>query len=588
MKDFLKFTFASVLGVLISLIVVVLVFFGIVASAVSFAENEVVVVPEKSVLHVQLDHKINDRGVVLPPNMMSTSFELKKRMGLVEIVDNLRKAAVDENIEGILLDLTSIPAGMATLTELRDELLAFKKSGKFIYAYSETYTQGTYFVASVADKVFLHPEGGMFFKGLSSEVMFYKGLLEKLDIDAQIIRHGTFKSAVEPYMLDKMSKANREQIQLLLDQLWQQLVGDISISRKISVKELNRIADELAVRNPDKALELKLVDELCYRDQLNAALKEKLGLMEDEKLNLVKFSKYDDAVVADYRKKFSKNKLAVIYAIGPIGGGEGSDLEIGSEKIARTIRKARLDSTVKAIVFRVNSPGGSALASDVIWREVTLAKKEKPFVVSFGDVAASGGYYISAPGDKIFASPTTITGSIGVFGIIPNFQGLMNKVGVTVDNVGTNKNSEFISATRPMTDFQRQVMQESIEDIYKTFTGIVAKGRNMPIEEVNKIGEGRVWPGTVAKDIKLVDEFGGLYDAIDAAAEMAELDSYRLLSWPKQKDPIQQLLEEITGEKQASILESELGQLYPYYETLKTVSQMEGVQARMPYHITIY
>ena len=588
MKDFLKFTFASSLGFILSLIVVVLIFLGIIASAVSFAENEVVIVKEKSVLHVKLNHQINDRGVMLPPNFMSGTFELDEKMGLVEIVDNLKKAAKDDKIEGILLDLTAIPTGMATLEEIRDALIDFKESGKFVYAYSETYSQGTYFIASAADKVFLHPEGGMYFKGLNSEIMFYKGLLEKLDIDAQIVRHGTFKSAVEPFMLDKMSEANREQMQMLMDELWGQIVGDISESRGVSVEELNGIADELAIRTPEDAVKYKLVDDLYYRDELNKDLQNKIGLMDDEKLSFVKFSKYKDAIVPDYKKSFSKDKIAVIYALGSINSGEGDDLSIGSEKIARTIRKARLDTNIRAIVFRVNSPGGSALASDVIWREAVLAKEKKPFIVSFGDVAASGGYYISTHADKIFASPTTITGSIGVFGMIPNFKGIMNKYGITTDQVNTNKNSGFISATRPMTQFEYNVMLESIENVYETFTDNVADGRNLPIEEVYKIGEGRVWPGTVAKDIKLVDEFGGLFDAIDYAAEMAELDNYRLLSWPEQKDPFLQMIEEITGQKQTSLIKSELGVLYPYYESLQEITKMEGVQARLPYQMTIY
>jgi protease-4 len=389
-------------------------------------------------------------------------------------------------------------------------------------------------------------------------------------------------------MLDKMSPANREQMQLLLDELWGELAGDISESRNISLERLNEIADDLLVREPADAVELKLVDELVYRDQLNKQLKEKIGLMEDEKMSLLSFKKYDNAVVSEYRKKFSKEKIAVIYALGAINSGEGSDTEIGSERIAETIRKARMDSTIKAIVFRVNSPGGSALASDVIWRETVLAKEAKPFIVSFGDVAASGGYYISTHADKIFASPTTVTGSIGVFGVIPNFKGIMNDFGVTTDEVKTNKNSSYISVTRPMTAFEADVMLDGIKKVYKTFTGKVAEGRQMNVEEVYKIAEGRVWPGTTAKDIELVDEFGGLYDAIDEAAEMAGLEEYRLLSWPKQQDPITQMIEEITGQKQTSILKSELGPLYPYYESLKTMSEMEGIQARLPFEFTIY
>ncbi len=587
MKEFLKFTFASVVGFIIAFVLVFLLFMGIFISAVQFAEDEVVLVKNNSILEIKLDQPIHDRGVNQP--FYPGNFEMEKSMGLDDVLENLKKAAVDNNIKGVLLNLGMVPQGAATKKEIRDALAKFKESGKFIVSYAENYSQGTYYLASVSDKIYMHPEGGMFFKGLNAEVMFYKGLLEKVKVEPQVIRHGEFKSAVEPFILDKMSKANRIQTQLFIDEIWDVLVQDISVSRGISVEQLNKLADELAVNLPDGAMKNKLVDGLVYRDQLDKELKELAGVTEDEKLRLVKMTKYSDAIVKEYRKKRSKNKVAVVYAIGSIKSGKGDDLTIGSDRIAGAIHNARKDSTVKAIVMRVNSPGGSALASDVIWREIVLAKKEKPVVVSFGDVAASGGYYISTHADKIFASPITITGSIGVFGMVPNFKPMMNELlGVTTDNVKTNKHADYISVTRKMSEFEYDVTLKGVESVYETFTKNVAEGRDMPIEEVLKIAEGRVWAGTSAKDIKLIDEFGGLEDAIEEAAKLAELDNYRTISLPKQKDPITEMIEQITGQQQQSAIKAELGPFYKYYEHLRKLSEMEGVQARLPYEISVY
>ncbi|MBI9032968.1 MAG: signal peptide peptidase SppA [Bacteroidales bacterium] len=587
MKEFLKFTFASVAGVIIAFVLIFLVFMGIFVSAVNFAEDEVVLVKDQSILEIKLSQTIHDRGVNQP--FYPGNFEMEKSMGLDQVLDNLKKAAVDNNIKGILINLTGTPQGAATNKEIRDALLKFKESGKFIVSYSENYSQGAYYLASVADKVYMHPEGGMFFKGLNAEIMFYKGLLEKVKVEAQVIRHGEFKSAVEPFILNKMSEASRLQTQKFIDEIWDVLVEDISKSRNISVEDLNRIADDLAVNLPDGAMKHKLVDGLIYRDQLENELRERSGLDADEDLRLVKFSKYTDALVSEYKKLRSKNKIAVVYATGAIESGKGDDLTIGSDRIAGAIADARKDSTIKAIVMRVNSPGGSALASDVIWRELVLAKKQKPVVVSFGNVAASGGYYISTHADKIFASPVTITGSIGVFGMIPNFKPMMNELlGVTTDNVKTNMHADYISVTRKMSDYEYDVTLKGVEKVYESFTNKVAEGRQIPIDKVLEIAEGRVWAGTTAKKIKLVDEFGGLDDAIEAAAELAELDNYRTISLPKQKDPITEIIEQLTGQQEQTAIKAELGPFYKYYQHLKALSEMEGIQARLPYEIDIY
>jgi protease-4 len=510
-------------------------------------------------------------------------------LGLNDILKNLDKAARDENIKGIYLNLSGIAAGSATLLEIRDALVKFKESGKFIISYSENYTQGSYFLATTADKIYMNPEGGMDFHGLSAELMFFKGTLEKLDADMQIIRHGKFKSAVEPFMLDKMSEENREQMMAIIDALWGEIIQTISDTRNISVDELNRIADGLLIQEPEDAIAFGLVDELMYKDQLLTELKTMLDVEEKDDIESVTLAKYTNAPDPKKERPDRKNKIAVVYALGEIVSGEGSDEIIGSEKISRAIRDARKDDKVKAIVMRVNSPGGSALASDVILREVKLAAEAKPFIISMGDVAASGGYYIACAADMIFASPTTITGSIGVLGMIPNLEETMkNKLGVTFDYAMSNENSNFMSTFRPLTGYQKDVIQGYIEEVYDTFVDHVSKGRDMTWEAVDEVGQGRVWAGADAMDIGLIDEFGGLTDAIDAAAEMAELDTYTIKELPEQKDPIEELVKELMGGASINAhIKAELGENYRIYQQLKYWQNAKGVQARLPYDIYI-
>jgi protease-4 len=590
MKQFFKFMFASMLGTILTLGVVFLLLIGIIVSAVSFSSKEEVIVSENTILHIKLEGMVTDRSFDNPIqgfdfNAMKNKYE----PGLNEILTNLKKAKTDPNIKGIYLDLGDVPAGISLLEEIRNGLLDFKKSGKFIYSYSEMYSQKAYYLASVSDKIYLNKEGGIDFHGLAAEIMFFKGLLQKLDVDVQIIRHGKFKSAIEPFMLDKMSDANREQTRMFVGSIWNHIVNNISVSRKIDVAQLQNIADSMLVQTAEDAVKYKFVDQLVYKDEMIDALKSKLGIETKDEIQYVTLSKYKDAKTADSKIKFSKNKIAIVYAVGAIEGGEGDDLTIGSERISEAIRQARNDSNVKAIVLRVNSPGGDALASEVIWREVALAKKTKPVVVSMGDYAASGGYYIACAANKIIASPTTITGSIGVFGMIPNLQKLFNnKLGITIDTVMTNKNAISISGNRPLSSYQEKVIQNQIERIYATFIGHVADGRKMTVSQVDSIGQGRVWSGFDAKRIGLIDDFGGMDKAIEEAVKLAKLSEYKVIEYPIQKDFFQQIIKSLSGDDASSkILQKELGENYTFYKTLKSISSMKKIQARLPFVINL-
>jgi len=587
MKQFFKFTFASMLGFLLASLLVFIIFLGIVVSAVSFGNKESVVVPDKTILMLTLDQPISDRSSDNPFAHMNFSHpDAGKLIGLNEIISNLKKAAQDPKIKGIYLELTNIPSGQATIEEIRNALLEFKKSGKFIVSYSEAFTQKSYYLASVSDKIYLNPAGAMDFKGMVGQVMFFKGLLDKIDVEAQVIRHGKYKSAIEPFTLDKMSDANKEQTLTFISGMWNHVLEGISASRKITVDDLNAMANEYKIRTPQDAVNLKMVDKLMYKDEVLDELKARVDIKETKELKLMKLGKY--AKAPDAEKKSHGEKIAVIYATGSIASGEGDDESIGSETISKAIRKARLDKNVKAVVLRVNSPGGSALASDVIWREMLLTRQAKPVVVSMGNVAASGGYYISCAANKIFAYPNTITGSIGVFGIIPNMKEMFNKnLGITFDEVKTNPYADYIPVTRPMNDAEKKIITSEIETIYSTFLNHVSEGRKLTVAQVDSIGQGRVWSGTDAKRLGLVDEFGGLDDAIKEAASLAKLKEYSTMDLPEQKDTFEQLIEAFTGDNSSIMLKKEMGAAYPYYEYLSRMSHMQGIQALMPYEFDI-
>lgn len=590
MKQFFGAFFGSIVGILITGIITTLIFVFALAAifkdAAKFGEEKTYKAKENSVLRLNLNGDIKERGhknplgeIDLGPLMPETS------VGLNDIIANLKKAKTDEHIKGIYLEVGSPVAGFATLEEVRNALLDFKTSGKFIYVYSEVYSQKGYYLASAADKIYMNPQGGLEIKGLSSQIMFFKNMLEKLNVEVQIFRHGKFKSAIEPFMLDKMSEANRTQVETYLNSLWGHMLTGVSKTRKVTPEEINEIANKLLIRQPEDAVKYKLVDELKYEDEVLDIIKKKINISEKEKIAFVTLGKYMDAPGNTVK---SKNKIAVIYAVGEIESGEGDEEKIGSETIVKAIREARMDSSIKAIVFRVNSPGGSALASDVMWREVVLAKKVKPVIVSMGDVAASGGYYISCAADRIFAQPNTITGSIGVFGMIPNAQkALSEKLGITIDTVNTNKHSDVGTILRGVSGDEHAYIQHSVENIYDVFITKVSAGRNITKAQVDSVGQGRVWSGVDAIKINLVDELGGINEAIAFAAKKAKLDDYKLVDLPKQKDALEELFGNGKDEIETRALKTNLGEFYNYLKPIKTTLQLKGIQARLPYEMII-
>lgn len=590
MKSFLKFTLASVVGFFITGILLIFIVIGIIGSIVATAKDDTVALKKKTVLTLDLSKGVVERASKNPfEDMNFQTLKPESKVGLNEILKNLKKAKEDDNIKGIYINSMGIGAGIATIEEIRNALIDFKTSGKFIISYSDIYTQGSYYLSSVSDQIYLNPEGIIEFKGLSAQMMFFKDALDKLGVEPIIIRgkNNKFKSAVEPYMYNHISEANKLQTLTYMGSIWNHLLKGIASSRNVKVEELNRMADEMLVDNARSAKAFNLIDDLKYYDEVLAILKEKSETDAEDDINFMSISSYSKTPQKSTGKGLIKEKIAVVYANGEIGMGSGSDKAIGSEGLSAAIRKARLDSSVKAIVLRVNSPGGSALASEVIWREVVLAKQAKPVVVSMGDVAASGGYYIAAPADRIYANPVTITGSIGVFGILWNGQNLMKKVGINSDAVNTNAHSDVGNMTRPMTDAEYAVIQNSVEDIYDVFIGHVAEGRSKTKEAVDAIGQGRVWSGENAKEIGLIDEFGGLNAAIEGAKELAELEDYRIVEYPKQKDPFEEIMSNLGGNVKAYILQEELGASYKYYDRLNNLTKIKGVQARIPFVVDI-
>jgi len=588
MKEFFKFVFASMLGFILSFFAVLLLLIVIITAIVSTAGSDgEVSVASNSILHVSLDYPIKERTDKNPFAELSfLGLESQKKLGLNEILQGLEDAKSDDNIKGIYIDASSLESGMATMEEIRNALIDFKKSGKFIIAYSEVYSQGAYYLATAADKIYLNPEGMIDFRGLSSEIMFFKGALDKLDIEAQIIKVGTYKSAVEPFILDKMSEPNKQQVTSFLGSMYDHFLSEIARSRKIPKNTLFSIADSAKIRAPKDALAYKMVDGLMYKDEVLDELKKLTKIDKKKEIKSVSLEEYIPA--ENEKEESSQNRIAVIYANGEIMSGEGDDETMGSERISRAIRKARTDDKVKAIVLRVNSPGGSALASDVIWRETVLAKKSKPLIVSMGDLAASGGYYIACAADSIFAQPNTITGSIGVFGIIPNMQKFFNnKLGITFDGVKTGKFADLGTVSRPLTDAERMIIQLEVNKTYDTFTKKVADGRKKSQSYIDSIGQGRVWSGAEALKRGLVDRLGNIDDAIASAAKKAKIKDFKIVNYPAQVDPIKSLFENSADKVKAYIMQRELGDNFIYYKQMKSALNLSGVQARIPYNIQI-
>lgn len=599
MKQFFKFMFASMVGFVLSIVFIFFILNIIIISIVSqFQKSEIATVSPNSILKISLNYDVKERSSSNPFEEISfLSFEAKKTLGLDDILANIKKAKTDNNIKGILLDVGYIPAQLATIEEIRSALINFKntsgKSGtgnKFIYAYSEVYSQKGYYLVSVADKIFLNPTGILEFKGFSAEIMFYKHALEKLEIEPQVFYNGKFKSYTEPFRLDKMSEPNRIQTTEFLNEMYHGFIGRIAESRKLSEKYLDSVANNLLIRKAEDAKELKLVDELSYEDEMLDSIKYRLSIDEKKEIDFITMNKYVNVVDQNKSKVAAKERIAIIYAEGEIVDGKSDEGEVGSITFAKTIRDARLNDKVKAIVLRVNSPGGSALASDIIWREITLARKKKPVVVSMGGVAASGGYYISCAADTIVAEPNTLTGSIGVLGIIPNIEKFFNnKLGITFDGVKTSRFADMPTVTRPMSAEERQIVQMEVDRIYHDFVSKVAEGREKTVEEIDSIAQGRVWSAMSAKEIGLVDVIGGIDDAVKIAASMAKVEQYSIMSLPEQKDPVTKIIEQFTGDEMESrILKNKLGDNYKYVQQLERIKNMRGIQARIPFDLDIY
>lgn len=597
MKSFLKYTLATIVGVIIVNIVLLLIGFGIIGTLSKLGE-QAVDVKENSILRIQLNNEIPDRSSNDPfSNFNLLSLKPGLSLGLNDILKNIEKASQDSRIKGIYLDLGDIQSnfgGLATTEEIRQALKNFKKSGKFIYSYANMgYSQKSYYLATVADSIFVNPETPLMLMGMGGTSFFYKDMLDKIGIKVDIVKVGKYKSAVEPFTQTEMSDANREQIEVYLRSLWGTILEGISDTRSVSIDSLNFLANHLEFRSPAEEKAYGLFDGVLYEDQVLSLLKDRCGIKETGKLNFVKLSDYRKA--SSSPTKFVKDKIAIVYASGMIGF-EQTEKSIGPE-LAETIRKVREDQTIKAIVLRVNSPGGSALTSDIIWREVSLATKEKPVIVSMGNVAASGGYYISCAADTIVADPTTLTGSIGIYGQFFSGEKLIkDKIGITSSVVKTNEHSDFGGgyplplpiSNRPLTAYEKNVMQKYIEKGYETFLSRVAQGRHMSRDEVHEIAQGRVWTGKDALKVGLVDVLGGMEDALQIAARKAGLDNYRIVEYPTEKDFFQEFLNNFSTSIKTNILKNELGSYYETFRQLQnTLITPEGLTARIPYEINI-
>jgi len=589
MNHFLKYTLATVTGIIIA---AMLLFIFLLASlsAVMSSGNKAVTIEENSILVLKAGIPVPERTSTNPfAGFDPVNLTFTPAPGLNDILKNIEKAASDKNIKGILVENGLMTSGWGTTEEIRNALTTFRNSGKFVISYTDyILNQEGYYLSTACDHIFANPRAMLEFKGLSGEVMFYRNALDKLGIEVQVIRHGKFKGAVEPFILDELSIENREQIKDYVGSIWSHVVSGISEVRLIPENQLNLIADKLIVTDIEEAYRNKLVDGLLYRDELIDTLRYLSGIGKNRKPRLVTMTKYSR--VPDHnRKGDGKNRIAVIYAAGNIVMGDGNETNIGASRYAGVIREARLDSNIKAIVLRVNSPGGNAIASELIWRELDLAARSKPVVISMGNYAASGGYFISAPATRIYANPTTISGSIGVFGLIPDASRLLNqKLGITTETVNTNENSDFPSVFRPLSQLEKEVMQMSVEKTYADFLNKVAEGRKMDKAQVDSLGEGRVWSGSRLVELGLGDKIGGLMDAVKGAAELAGIDSYTLKELPQEEDPYMKLLSGLSGEIRIRLLQKELGKSFKYYSEIRELENLSGIQARLPYFIEIH
>lgn len=585
MKDFIKYTFASLLGVVLAGIVFTIL--GIITMTGMIASSDTeTTVNENSVFFLDLNGTLSERVEDNPfQAFMDEEFQA---YGLDDILTSIKKAKEHENIKGIYLQTASLETSFASLEEIRHALADFKESGKFIVAYADQYTQSMYYLASIADKVIVNPQGSISWHGLASQTVFFKDLLKKVGVDMQIFKVGTYKSAVEPFIATEMSEANREQITAFLNSIWEQLLTDISASRNISKETLNQYADQLTeLQQAEDYVNMGLADTLMYKDGVLSYLKELSGREADESLRTLSLEEMTN-VRRNVPKDKSGNIIAVYYAFGGIDDSTSPEEGINSQKVIKDLRKIREDETIQALVLRVNSPGGSAYGSEQIWHEIELMKAEKPVIVSMGDYAASGGYYISCNADCIVADPTTLTGSIGIFGMIPNMEELLtDKLGLHFDVVKTNKFADMGDISRPFNADERAAMQSYINNGYRLFVKRCADGRGMTTEAIEKIAEGRVWTGSAAKELGLVDELGGLDKAIQIAAEKAGVEAYSIINYPEKESAFSSLLNQGKDDYINGQMAESLGEYYNYFKVIKNLKEADRIQARLPFELQI-
>lgn len=590
MRQFLKFFFASIFGSFFGLLLAFFVGFVILIGAVaSLGDKEKTKVEPNSILALDFSYTMSERTNKDPFSSLDLgTMSLDKKLGLNDVLASIEAAKEDDNIKGIYLDLGLIPNGLATVEAIRNSLIDFKTSGKFIVAYGEVVSQKAYYLGSVADEIYINPVGYLELRGFSSQIAFLKNMLEKLDINIQVFYAGKYKSATEPFRYTEMSEPNKEQVAAYINGVYGNFLNHVATGRGVDMILLDSICDNLLVREPGDALRLGLVDGVVYYDEVQDILAEKTGKEETKDLEYISLEKYGESGVLDVDYKV-KDKIAVLYATGNIVDGEGEDDNIGSIRFASAIREIRRDEKIKALVIRINSGGGSALASDVILREVKLAQERMPVIVSMGDVAASGGYYIACSADTILAEPNTVTGSIGVFGLLPDMGGFFNeKLGITFDGVKTGKYSDLGTITRPLTEDEFAIFQQQVDSVYFTFLSRVAEGRGFDVAYADSIGQGRIYTGIQAQEIGLVDVLGGLNDALEIAKTKAGLEEYRVTSYPKQEDPLKKLLGEVDDEVEAKIMKSQLGDMYPLWKHMQEMKNKKGILAELPFDLVIY
>lgn len=579
--------FASIFGFFIAGFLLIFILIGIIAGiSGSGSESSDPSIKDNSVLEFKLNNLIPERTLNNPfGNLDIPGLNTDNPMGLNDILANIKKAGENDKIKGILLGADVSPNDYASLEEIRNALIEFKKTKKFIIAYAEVMDEHSYYVASVADKIYLNPSGEIILNGFVQQVFYIKGMLEKVGLKPELIKHGKYKSAAEPLVADQMSDENRKQIQSYMGSMYEHFLSNIAKSRNLPKDEVSNIVNQLQIQKGADAVALKIIDGLKYEDEVEAEIKKRLNVEEKEKLSTVSMKKFKNV---PGNTSVSDNKIAVVYCVGDIVSGEGDDQTMGSDRIASTIKKIRNDDSYKALVLRINSPGGSALASDVMWREIMLCKKKKPVIVSMGAVAASGGYYMAAPADVIVAQPNTITGSIGVFGMLINAKELLNnKLGIKIETVKFGEFSDLGTPDRPLNEAERRVVQNAIDRVYADFIKRVAEGRKLTEAQVDSIAQGRVWSGKEAKQIGLIDEFGGIDKAIEIAVEKAKLSEYRVVNLPELEDPLEELFKSMSGEASTYFLKRELGANYPEFIQVRNVLHHQGIQMRMPYAIDI-